>query len=315
MPFCQNCGNKLEEGVAFCSICGTATEWAGTANKPEEYAKREQVFVGKVRKCPNCGTVLNTDAVRCPDCGMELGISQIGSAISDFKNKIREFDIKRKSDLRNRFLNGSSLSLAAYNMEFKKRTFSSEEEKNKFIDDYIANNKVFLTSGDTDGDGGLINYKPTASEQEFAQYLKTVAVPHNKGEILEFLSLAKSSLAGKSVNSYWYKHWSALLYRCVDEGKLFYGDEQGFCERLDSFVKDVVPPQKTMLENMQNLNARIYSPIWWKKVFSSGKSSGGESAGGSGGLKKIMKWSGIGCGGLFVLMIVISAIAAALGVK
>ena len=84
---------------------------------------------------------------------------------------------------------------------------------------------------------------------------------------------------------------------------------------FDKFVKDVVPPQKTMLENMQNLNARIYSPIWWKKVFSSGKSSGGESAGGPGGLKKIMKWSGIGCGGLFVLMIVISAIAAALGVK
>lgn len=92
MPFCQNCGNKLEDGMAFCSKCGTATEWAGTANKPEEYAKREQVFVGKIKKCPQCGCPLSSEAVVCPECGHELGVNTISKELTEFKDSISKLE-------------------------------------------------------------------------------------------------------------------------------------------------------------------------------------------------------------------------------
>lgn len=92
MPFCQKCGNKLEDGMAFCSKCGTATEWAGTANKPEEYAKREQVFVGKIKKCPQCGCSLSSEAVVCPECGHELGVNTISKELTEFKDSISKLE-------------------------------------------------------------------------------------------------------------------------------------------------------------------------------------------------------------------------------
>ncbi len=92
MPFCQNCGNKLEDGIAFCSKCGIVTEWAGSANKQEEYAKREQVFVGKIKKCPQCGCSLSSEAVVCPECRHELGVNTISKELTEFKDSISKLE-------------------------------------------------------------------------------------------------------------------------------------------------------------------------------------------------------------------------------
>lgn len=88
MPFCKKCGNKLDDQTAFCPKCGTANEWAGSVNNSGEYAKREQTFVGKVRKCPQCGSVLSSDAVVCSECGHELGVDSISQELKDFKDNI-----------------------------------------------------------------------------------------------------------------------------------------------------------------------------------------------------------------------------------
>ena len=68
MSYCLKCGAKIVEGAKFCQKCGTAVHEDVYANE----AKRQQEYVGKIYKCPNCGEVLNSFVRNCPSCGFEL---------------------------------------------------------------------------------------------------------------------------------------------------------------------------------------------------------------------------------------------------
>lgn len=92
MPFCQKCGNKLDDQAAFCPKCGTACGNVDSANTTQEFAKREQVFVGKIKKCPQCGCSLSSEAVVCPECGHELGINTISKELIEFKDSIGKLE-------------------------------------------------------------------------------------------------------------------------------------------------------------------------------------------------------------------------------
>jgi len=60
--FCQQCGNNVKEGAAFCGNCGWAVPAAAvqTAVLPIE------------KKCASCGTVLKDEAQFCPNCGQAV---------------------------------------------------------------------------------------------------------------------------------------------------------------------------------------------------------------------------------------------------
>ena len=59
MAFCANCGNQLNGNELFCSACGTPQKISKVNN--HQYSERRQnVYVGNVRKCPSCGAELSS---------------------------------------------------------------------------------------------------------------------------------------------------------------------------------------------------------------------------------------------------------------
>ena len=103
--FCSNCGTKLNEGAKFCHGCGTAV---GTVTpsappappvveqsiqpKPQE---RQQEYIGKILKCPHCGSPITERTVICPDCGIEITGRQAVSSVKSFKEQLMAIESER----------------------------------------------------------------------------------------------------------------------------------------------------------------------------------------------------------------------------
>ena len=88
MPYCSNCGQQIDANAKFCSSCG---EPVSTRHKVES-DKRETVFEGKIRKCPNCGEILSSLTAICPACGHELSSVQVDEELFEFAKRIDSFD-------------------------------------------------------------------------------------------------------------------------------------------------------------------------------------------------------------------------------
>lgn len=86
MVYCSNCGKELGNGAKFCTECGTPT---GRDIKFEN-EKRKFVYEGEIRKCPNCGEVINSFISICPACGFELNSKRVSSVLQDFIKEINE---------------------------------------------------------------------------------------------------------------------------------------------------------------------------------------------------------------------------------
>ena len=94
MKYCNNCGAKLVDGAKFCQKCGAAVSNYGEAGNSE----RQQEFVGKIYKCPNCGQVLHSFVRNCPSCGLELRGIKATSAVKEFASKLEKIESERESD-------------------------------------------------------------------------------------------------------------------------------------------------------------------------------------------------------------------------
>lgn len=55
-----------------------------------ESTERKQVFVGNIRKCPNCGAQITTDTAKCPSCGFVIEKEKVSSAMDEFAKKFVE---------------------------------------------------------------------------------------------------------------------------------------------------------------------------------------------------------------------------------
>ena len=89
MAYCTQCGNILKEGAQFCTACGAKV-------KNSSPSKRKEVFVGEVRKCPNCGQTINAFVASCPSCGYEFRNVETSSAVKEFEKRLREIENNRK---------------------------------------------------------------------------------------------------------------------------------------------------------------------------------------------------------------------------
>lgn len=108
--FCQSCGTKLNEGAKFCHNCGTEVRTIPKVDSQEippipqnmkqsHFTERQQEFVGKILKCPNCGgNIAETTAV-CPQCGMQITGKSALSSVQEFKEQLMEIERKRKINI------------------------------------------------------------------------------------------------------------------------------------------------------------------------------------------------------------------------
>lgn len=91
MVYCKNCGIELVENAKFCQKCGFPTKI-----EKLEYTQRQQEFVGKIYKCPNCGEVLKSFEINCPACGFELRGTRASSAVKEFALKLEAIEARRE---------------------------------------------------------------------------------------------------------------------------------------------------------------------------------------------------------------------------
>ena len=98
MSYCVNCGTKLAEGAKFCGECGTKVAAAPEPKSPSEDSgtRREQKFVGKIYKCPNCGETVDGVMAICPSCHHRLSDKSASSVVTKFSEQLLEIENERK---------------------------------------------------------------------------------------------------------------------------------------------------------------------------------------------------------------------------
>ena len=128
MRFCIHCGSELPDGVKFCVHCGKPVEsveepeqktidedffdeqheeveasnivwaeesdnsadtlWAEELENDENEPKKH----GTIRKCPNCGEVIEAFVGECPSCGYEFRETGVATSVEKFTAKLSQAD-------------------------------------------------------------------------------------------------------------------------------------------------------------------------------------------------------------------------------
>lgn len=93
MPFCRECGERIDDSAKFCPHCGTPANESSNhcANKKEEYA-------GKIFRCPNCGQELKSFEVNCPSCGYELRGTKATTSVQELAQRIQQIEAGREHE-------------------------------------------------------------------------------------------------------------------------------------------------------------------------------------------------------------------------
>mgnify|MGYP003436194760 FL=1 len=94
MPFCTNCGSRINDGSKFCSECGASIS---TPNR--ENTTRKSVFDGEIHKCPSCGEVLNSFVAVCPSCGYEIRGKAATNSVQQFYWELNKTTSVEQKDL------------------------------------------------------------------------------------------------------------------------------------------------------------------------------------------------------------------------
>ena len=138
--FCSNCGTKLNEGARFCHGCGAAVgavdpqpqvQTPQSAMPEKNRTERQQEYVGKILKCPNCGGVITETTAVCPECGMQITGKVALLSVQSFKEQLMTIENNRKNKTLGVF------SLSADSVDMKKLTLIRNFPIPNTIDDII----------------------------------------------------------------------------------------------------------------------------------------------------------------------------------
>lgn len=108
MPYCTNCGTKLDDDAKFCKNCGKPvfidTNVAQNKINDSIYKKsdseRKTVYEGTIHKCPNCGATIDAYETVCSNCGYEIRERKITSVVHELSLKLENnSDPKKKEEL------------------------------------------------------------------------------------------------------------------------------------------------------------------------------------------------------------------------
>ena len=98
MAFCSNCGGKLEEGVKFCSGCGSQVGSASVSINQDKAVniiqaqptalptvpQNQSTIMADEKYCFSCGSVIKKAAEICPKCGVNQSKREATTAIDVF---------------------------------------------------------------------------------------------------------------------------------------------------------------------------------------------------------------------------------------
>ena len=181
--FCQNCGNQLGDGAKFCSNCGTATG-SVSGNSPSQ---RKEEYVGVVKKCPSCGSPMQSMDAVCTSCGHVFTKENTFDSIKEFASRIHELSTETLSkDDKERENDGYLTTYFLWALLFCIVLFCSQ---NFF---YLLGVPVLLAAI-------LLVMPPiSAQEQQKIDHITLFPIPNEKESIIEFMVVTKSFI--KDVN-------------------------------------------------------------------------------------------------------------------
>ena len=161
-----------------------------------ESTERKQVFVGNIRKCPNCGAQITTDTAKCPSCGFVIEKEKVSSAMDEFAKKFVEL----QTDAEKREL---VESYPIPNNKEDMRGFLNYAANQRDKDYPSLTNKVFWVDAWNNKCRLIVNQAIDVfgSDSEFMQYLKTYKAEVEKSSTenkklkgrLRFAKIAKVS--------------------------------------------------------------------------------------------------------------------------
>ncbi len=101
MKYCAECGKQVPDEAKFCPLCGKAI-----LNDSKSCVTREQVFEGKLHKCPNCGALVDAFDVQCNQCGYVFRDKKSPDSVIELSDKINIIESQRTEiKTRKTFLN------------------------------------------------------------------------------------------------------------------------------------------------------------------------------------------------------------------
>lgn len=218
MAYCKNCGKELESDAKFCAGCGTATG----QDVHSENTKRKFVYEGEIRKCPNCGEIINSFISICPACGFELNSKLVSSVLQDFIKEINECE--------RTIANNSETGKTGWTSWSKgKRTWWVI--LNIFfvcipLAIYVALPLLLVKSSP----------KLTKEEKKMASLIENFPFPNDRESILSALIFAKEKIDFISKetinrkNAYWMRLWCAKAEQLKKKADMLFPD--------DSIVKE-----------------------------------------------------------------------------
>lgn len=218
MAYCKNCGKELESDAKFCAGCGTATG----QDVHSENTKRKFVYEGEIRKCPNCGEIINSFISICPACGFELNSKRVSSVLQDFIKEINECERTIANNLETGKTGWTSWSKG-------KRTWWVI--LNIFfvcipLAIYVALPLLLVKSSP----------KLTKEEKKMASLIENFPFPNDRESILSALIFAKEKIDFISKetinrkNAYWMRLWCAKAEQLKKKADMLFPD--------DSIVKE-----------------------------------------------------------------------------
>ena len=226
MAFSSNCGQQLDDKAKFCSACGTSRP----VQQTEDENKRKTVYEGEIRKCPNCGEVIDAFTAKCPACGFELNSKKVSSVLQDFIKEINECE--------KTIANSSAAGKGGWSSWSKSKRFWWVVLNLLFVCIplviYLALPLVTLKS----------TPKLTAEEKKMASLIENFPFPNDRESILSALVFAKEKIDFISKESidrktaYWMRLWCAKAEQLKQKADLLFPNDSIVKESYNEIAAD-----------------------------------------------------------------------------
>lgn len=155
---------------------------------------RTQEFVGTIRKCPNCGAIVEAFQTRCSSCGFEFNNVRSSNAVEEFFRHIENFDAEQaEKDAQ------EESQKANDNADLVDMAKDYFKNIGKEIFDFKASQK----SSQDEAQG--LEYVSELAKKK-AQFIKNFVIPVDKQSLFEFMSLAISHYDPKLKRRFMFQH-------------------------------------------------------------------------------------------------------------